>query len=157
MGKHKFELEALSAALDNDPRGIKHFLDLLSSSEKHALGAAALHVAVMTADQPNKPPTKPGVYWAAFDDSEQITEVVLLNVKYFGGETSFAEGAHVDIIDGKDRWFEIWDINERLIQPTVNVATAIGVGSLKEDQVRITWLGEVAPPAVMPTMATTKR
>lgn len=97
----------------------------------------------------SKIPTQAGAYWAALDDSELVVEVVLLHVRYYSGETSFAEGADVRFVDGSGRQFTMSSMTQRIVQPGVPIVLGHATMSMCPE-VRITWLGEARPPRGAP-------
>ena len=104
--------------------------------------------------QMTKHPKGEGVYWAALDDGEQVTEVVLLHVRYFSGQASFEDGVDIVFIDGSGRHFDMKAIDQQIVQPAITIVTGCGTAFSKHDQVRITWLGEVKPPRTAPRPGT---
>lgn len=94
----------------------------------------------------SRPPTKPGLWWAAFDDGGSVTEVVLLEISFFSGQTSFDDGAVFRVIDGSGRDGVIdGDIRRPLIKPSWDIVLGC-MTRAAVDTVRLTWLREQQRP-----------
>lgn len=93
-----------------------------------------------------KVPTKPGLWWAAFDDGERVTEVVLLEVSFYRAHTSFDEGAVFRVLDGSGRDGSIHgDITRPLVSPSWDIVIAHRTRA-QVDEVQLTWLREQKQP-----------
>ena len=93
-----------------------------------------------------KLPQKPGLWWAAFDDGDKVTEIVLLEVAYFIGLKDFEEGAVFRVLDGSGRDGIIdGDMAQPLICPSWDIVLGHRTRATV-DQVRLTWLREQHQP-----------
>ncbi len=91
-----------------------------------------------------------GVYWASFDDGEQVVEVALLEVEPYHGNEDFEVGGMARFLDGSLRTFSLKGIPGEVVQPSTPIATSYGIGSSYQSQVRVTWLSEAKPGRAYP-------
>ncbi|TKT79991.1 hypothetical protein [Aquamicrobium sp. LC103] len=95
-----------------------------------------------------KHPTKPGLYWATFDDGDGNVEVAVVRVEYYSGLSSFEDGAVCHFADARDgdRQFEVKNFEPQVVQPWHTIYLGIRTGS-RHEEVLVTWHGPVKPPA----------
>ena len=91
-------------------------------------------------------PERPGVWWAALDDGEKITEIVMVEIFHYEGLSSFDEGLSYRFIDGSKRSGTVdGDIRRPIIRPSWDIVLGIRTRATV-DEVRLTWLREVERP-----------
>lgn len=105
----------------------------------------------MVASSTGKSPKQPGVWWASFDDGEQVKDVALLLLEGYANEDQLQSGGIATFLDGTKRSFHFrTNQSGEIVSPGYTVATASGPGFRGEDEWRLTWLCEVKVPSHAP-------
>ncbi|MGX1786895.1 hypothetical protein ACWIGM_09175 [Bosea sp. NPDC055332] len=90
-------------------------------------------------------PTKPGIYWAALDNGDEVVEVVLLRLVPYPN-APIEDGIIAEFFDGTGRYAEMKDFGQKVIQPHRRVVTFFVENMQRGEDTRITWLGKAKPP-----------
>ena len=107
----------------------------------------------MVASSTGKSPNQPGVWWASFDDGEQVKDVALLLLEGYAHEDQLQSGGIATFLDGTNRTFHFHNSQSgEIVRPGHTIATAAGPGFRGQDEWRVTWIAEVKAPHDAPTV-----
>lgn len=96
-------------------------------------------------------PKREGVYWASFDNGDEVVEVALVHVGHHEYSSSFDDGVVATFVQERNRTFEMACPAQEIVQPRKLTGTLLGTSHfVTGDEVRVTWLCEVKPPRKAP-------